>query len=75
MSDRRVVRKRIRIEEPGINIDADINIMTATNVGEKTVTRVASKKRAASRSGKAAPPKQGGDAQRKPRTEDPDRAT
>ena len=54
MKKRKVIDKRIRVSEPGLDVNADVNVVMSANIGgrgERTVTRNVS------RVGKGAPPR------------------
>jgi hypothetical protein len=53
MTARKVIRKKIRHRGKGTSVDADINAVIATNVGEENSrTHVRSKQRIVQRSGR-----------------------
>ena len=53
---RKVIRKRIRHEEGGVNLVADINVVIATGDRGSTHTSVSSVQRAEQRSERTTPP-------------------
>jgi hypothetical protein len=52
MGFRRVFRKRVRVERPGVDGSADVNVTVAANVGRRgAVSRVSSRQRATAGAG------------------------
>lgn len=76
MDFRRVFRKRLRVRQPGIDADSDVNVTVAANVGRRGgVTRVTSHQRATSVAGPSDAPNRRGTERTDERPDDTEDAT